>query len=101
MSKLYPYTPLTRAEAMIEKYGECCRPKDAAHILGRSPATITAMKQDGRLEPVCGGKMISVASIARYMDAPANADFYARRRKERNPLPLKYLIPPTPRRKEA
>lgn len=83
MPKSYPYTPPTRMEYMVEKYGECCRKSDAAHILGRSPATIAEMLRDGRLEAVCEGKMVSVTSLARYMDKPAQKDFEARQKRRR------------------
>lgn len=57
-------------EALVDKYGEVCKKKRAAHILGKSPNTINAMLRDGRLDCACGGTMVDVRSIARYMAAP-------------------------------
>lgn len=82
MPKLYPYTAPTREEFMVAQYGECVKQVDAAKMLGRSDTTIRTMVRDGRLEGVCKGKMVSVRSIAQYMDAPAAENFKARQRKK-------------------
>lgn len=57
-------------EAMVERYGEVCKRKTAAHILDRSVNTINAMLKDGRLDEACEGTMVCVRSIARYIAAP-------------------------------
>jgi len=92
MPKSYPYAAPTREQLLVTQHGECAKKTEAARILGMSPRTILTMTQDGRLEAVCGGKMVSVRSIARYMDAPAQADFEARlRRQGKNPR--MYVVP--------
>lgn len=90
--KPYPYEPPTREEYLTTKYGECVNKKTAATILGKSPSSIPEMLRDGRLEAVCEGKKVSVASIARYMDMPAAENFKARLRR-RGQNPRMYIIP--------
>ena len=65
-------------EAMVERYGEVCKRKTAAHILDRSVNTINAMLKDGRLEEACAGTMVCVRSIARYIAAPRQAEHTGR-----------------------
>lgn len=68
-------------EAMVDKYGEVCQRRVAAHILGRSPNTINAMLRDGRLDYACAGRMVCVRSIARYIAAPRQEENEARKRR--------------------
>lgn len=65
-------------EALVDKYGEVCTKKKAAHILGRSANTINAMLRDGRLDHACAGTMVDVRSIARYIASPKLEDHKAR-----------------------
>lgn len=67
-----------REELMVKAYGEVCKKADAARILGRNIATITAMLNDGRLYPACEGSRVDVRSIARYIATPAQAEEEAR-----------------------
>lgn len=66
-----------RIEYMTDRYGEVCTKGKAAHILCRSTAMIRTMINDGRLEAACEGKMVELRSIARYINAPEEADFEA------------------------
>lgn len=59
-----------RIEEMTMRYGEHVDKTQAAKILGITRATVYAMLADGRLEGACQGRRVTVASIARYMDAP-------------------------------
>lgn len=72
---------IDREEYMIDKYGECVKQTVAAKILGITACTVRHMLDDGRLEAVCGGTMVCVHSIARYMDQPKAENFKARQRK--------------------
>lgn len=71
-------TSQERETYMVEKYGECVTKARAVEILGRSRMSIYRMLEDGRLESTCGGKMVCVHSIARYISSPAEADRGAR-----------------------
>lgn len=71
-----------REEYMIEKYGECVTRAKAAQIISRSANTVYHMIKDGRLDTVCGGEMVCVHSIARYINTPEIADSEARARKK-------------------
>ena len=68
-------------EAMVDKYGEVCNKKKAAHILGKAHSTVNAMLRDGRLDGACGGTMVCVRSIARYIAAPSAEENKARIRR--------------------
>lgn len=70
-----------RTDALTERYGEVCNRTVAAKILGRSTSTVKLMLQDGRLDSACGGAMVDVRSIARYICRPAQEDYDARRRR--------------------
>lgn len=70
-----------RTNDMLDRYGECCNRTAAAKILGRSVSHIGTMLKDGRLEYACGGTMVDMRSIARYISQPKQEDFEARRRK--------------------
>lgn len=72
---------IDREEYMVEKYGECVTKAQAGRILNRDPSTIRTMIGDGRLDAVCGGTMVCVHSIARYMDKPKEENFKARQRR--------------------
>lgn len=56
-----------RTACMVELYGEVCKKADAARILHSTAPTIRAMLADGRLDSACGGEMVDVRSIARYI----------------------------------
>ena len=68
-------------DELVDKYGEVCTKTRAAKILSRTPNTINAMLRDGRLDDACGGTMVDVRSIARFMAAPKKEDFEARKRR--------------------
>ena len=70
-----------REEYMVERYGEAVKQSTAAKILDVSRQTIHAMLNDGRLDAVCGGSMVCVHSIARYIEQPKAENFKARQRK--------------------
>ena len=74
-------TQLEREDLMTAQYGEVCTKTIAGRILSRSTQAITAMLKDGRLDEACGGKMVDVRSIARYIMAPKAEDHKARIRK--------------------
>ena len=74
-------TPNDRMNDMLERYGEVCTKTQAARILGRSPRTVHAMLDDGRLATACAGTMVDVRSIAEYIQQPQKADFEARARR--------------------
>lgn len=63
---------------MLARYGEAVTRIRAGEILGRSRSTIAVMIKDGRLSECCAGTMISVRSIAAYLDQPRRADYVAR-----------------------
>ena len=70
-----------RLTDMLERYGEVCKRTVAARILGCSVGKISAMLRDGRLALACGGEMVDVRSIARYIERPAQIDEVARQRR--------------------
>lgn len=70
-----------RAEAMVRMYGEVCTKSAAARMLNCAAGTIYKMLDDGRLDEACEGKMVDVRSIARYIAAPKQEDFEARKRR--------------------
>ena len=74
-------TQQERTDALVERYGEACSRVLAGKILGRCPNTIKAMLADGRLDLCCGGTMVDVRSIARYICQPAQEDFEAKKRR--------------------
>lgn len=65
-----------RLTDMLERYGEVCQQKTAAHILSVTPRTISRMMDDGRLRRV--GMHVDVRSICQYIENPAQMDFDAR-----------------------
>lgn len=69
-----------RADVMVRLYGEVCTKTAAARILSCATNTIYKMLDDGRLDAACGGTMVDVRSIARYVAAPAKEDQEARKR---------------------
>lgn len=79
-------TPEERTELMVRMYGEVCTRADATRILRRNIRTVNQMLDDGRIDEACGGTMVDVRSIARYISAPRQEDFEARKRK----IKLKY-----------
>lgn len=81
-----------RTRCMVEWYGEVCRKADAARILHCTAPTIRAMLADGRLDSACGGEMVDVRSIARYICAPEAEDFRARTERAREKRGCKYSV---------
>lgn len=73
-------TPSDRLDDMLERYGEVCTRVAASKILGCSVGKIKNMLNDGRLETACGGEMVDVRSIARYIIQPKQSDEAARQR---------------------
>lgn len=74
-------TPIDRLTDMLERYGEVCTRVAAARILGCSTGKIKNMLKDGRLETACGGTMVDVRGIARYITQPRQIDELARQRR--------------------
>ena len=74
--------PNDRMSDMLERYGEVCTRVAAARILGCSTGKIKCMLHDGRLETACGGTMVDVRSIARYIAQPRQIDEAARQRRK-------------------
>ena len=70
-----------RLTDMLERYGEVCTRVAAARILGCSTGKIKNMLKDGRLDTACGGTMVDVRSIARYIAQPRQIDEAARQRR--------------------
>ena len=70
-----------RAEMMVRMYGEVCSKTEAAKILGCTVKTVYGMLEDERLDPACEGTKVDVRSIARYIAAPKQEDFEARKRR--------------------
>lgn len=56
-----------KAQELSRCYGEYVDKTAAARILGVTRATVYAMLSDGRITGGCGGRRVSVSSIARYM----------------------------------
>ena len=81
-----------RTECLVEKYGEVCKKAKAARILGCSQPKVYAMLRDRRLDSACGGKMVDVRSIARYICAPEAEDFRARTERAREKRGCKYSV---------
>ena len=75
-------TPNDRLTDMLDRYGEVCTRVAAARILGCSTGKIKCMLHDGRLETACGGTMVDVRSIARYIAQPRQIDEAARQRRK-------------------
>ena len=75
-------TDKERLNDMLERYGEVCTRVAAARILGCSTGKIKAMINDGRLETACGGTMVDVRSIAKYITQPRQIDEAARQRRK-------------------
>lgn len=75
-------TPNDRLTDMLERYGEVCTRVAAARILGCSTGKIKSMLKDGRLETACGGTMVDVRSIARYITQPRQIDEATRQRRK-------------------
>lgn len=71
-----------RTADMVARYGEAVKYTTAGKILDRKDDTIRAMVADGRLDAACGGTMVDVYSIARYICAPAAENTKARMRKQ-------------------
>lgn len=74
-------TKQERTDDMLTRYGEVCRRSIAAKILHCCPAKINAMLDDGRLEWACGGTMVDVRSIAKYICEPRAQEEKARKQR--------------------
>lgn len=81
-----------RTACMVELYGEVCKKADAARILHSTAPTIRAMLADGRLDSACGGEMVDVRSIARYICNRKAEDFRARTERAREKRGCKYSV---------
>ena len=75
-----------RTEAMVTRYGEVCTKTEAGRIMGLTINTVKKMIADGRIDDACGGTMVDVRSLARYIHQPKHEDFEAKKRK----IKLKY-----------
>ncbi len=69
-----PHAGMSRADEMAARYGEYVDKTTAAGILGVTRATVYAMLSDGRISGGCGGRRVSVRSIAEYMQKTAPTD---------------------------
>lgn len=74
-------TTQERTELMVQMYGEVCTRAEASRILRRNIRTVKNMLEDGRIDEACGGTMVDVRSIARYISAPKQEDTEARKRR--------------------
>lgn len=83
---------MLNVEEMVDRYGEVCKRTKAAHILDRSVNTINAMLRDGRLDYACGGTMVDVRSIARYIAAPDIRENEGKIRRLRDRRGLEYSV---------
>lgn len=63
------------------QHGASCTRKEAAAIIGKSPATVSHMLRDGRLRLVPGSDKVDTQSVTEYLDNAKLADFEARQRK--------------------
>lgn len=81
-----------RTDDMLIRYGEVCRRSQTAKILHCSAQRVNAMLADGRLDWACGGEMVDVRSIARYICSPATLDEEARKRRYRRRNNTKYCV---------
>ena len=72
-----------RTATMVAAYGEVCTKAQAPRILSRTNVTIYHMIEDGRIDSACGGDMVDVRSIARYIDQPKQLDSEAKQRRTR------------------
>lgn len=81
-----------RTKMMVMVYGEVCKRAVAARILGCAPSTVNRMIEDGRLDAACEGTMVDVRSIARYIAAPKQEDFEARKRRTMKKNGSKYAV---------
>ena len=75
-----PQTGMSRADELAARYGEYVDKTTAAGILGVTRATVYAMLSDGRIQSGCGGRRVSVRSMAEYMERSAPAARRAFRR---------------------
>ena len=71
-----------RTADMVARYGEVVKIIQAGRILNRDRHTVKMMLDDGRLDAACGGTMVDVYSIARYICQPALENTKARLRKQ-------------------
>lgn len=71
-----------RTADMVARYGEVVKMSTAARIIDRDARSIRRMLDDGRLDAACGGTMVDVRSIARYICQPALENTKARLRKQ-------------------
>lgn len=69
-----------RSRLMVAEHGETCSKAAAARIMGCDPHTIARWIADGRIDAACAGTRIDVRSLARYLAAPVEENFKARKR---------------------
>lgn len=77
---------------LTAKYGESCSRKEAAAIIGKTPASVTQYIRDGRLHTVPGSAKVDVRSVAQYLVNEKQADFEARQAKKGR-KPGTYIVP--------
>ena len=70
-----------RESLLVAQHGEVTTVTNAARVLSRARNTVLQMLKDGRLDYACGGTMVDVRSIARYIMAPRDEDFKAKARR--------------------
>jgi hypothetical protein len=71
-----------RTDDMVARHGETVKFVTAGRIIDRDVRSVKRMLEDGRLDSACGGTMVDVLSIARYICAPAIENTKARLRKQ-------------------
>lgn len=74
-------TQQERETLLTAQHGEVTTVTNAARILSRARNTVLEMLRDGRLDYACGGSMVDVRSIARYIMSPKLEDHKARVRR--------------------
>lgn len=70
-----------REDLLVAQHGEVTTVTNAARVLSRARNTVLQMLKDGRLDYACGGTMVDVRSIARYIMSPRQEDFKAKVRR--------------------
>lgn len=65
-----PKQPPTRAEEMVEKYGEAITKALAGKLLNVSSTTVWRLIRDGRIKTCMNGQRVDTRSLAAYLDKP-------------------------------
>ena len=65
-----PKQPSTRAEEMVEKYGEAITKDLAGKLLNVSSTTVWRLIRDGKIKTCMCGQRIDTRSLAEYLNKP-------------------------------